>query len=626
MLSKFGRLMAPLAMAGTLVSLVPHAAFADENADRRQKSFFSAAEARPLTSKNTQAGVNDREALISSTKPVDKLLKEYKLKLVKQFKSGPKTIYVVRVPENKNFTLFLKAAERHPGVTSAEPNYVKKHLAAALPNDKYAVKQWYLPKLGIPDVWSTYNFKDAVTIAVLDTGVNYTHPDLRGGQILPGYDFVNKDADALDYVGHGTSVAGVIAAQAENKIGIAGITAKNPNIKILPVKIADNKGAEMANLIRGIDFAIKKGANIINISFGSDQPSQAEYEAVRRAVDKGILVVASSGNEGLDKLPVCFPAAYPEVLSVGSTDSKDKRSVFSNAGEALDIAAPGEDIAVTTSRGGYELEAAGTSFSAPIVSGLAGLLLSADKTLKPYELEYMLERSAYKIPSYPNLWNKYTGFGRVDAVKAFQIKRPNLAKDSGDMRASARPAAVNTSYTDKYDTPLDVDWYVLKSAKSMKVRLDVSRVAYTDSIVWTDRLVNGKPVDEKEHDSKGMSLGETFTMDVKPGSNYVQIFEKYNHFSPYAYTIKFTELDTTPPPAPYVYPVTVKSTVLKGKAEKGSTVRLYYGKKLLRTMNVYSAGTFQTTIQKQPAGRVFTAVATDKAGNKSKATQITFKK
>ncbi|MBM7690846.1 subtilisin family serine protease [Peribacillus deserti] len=625
MLGTFYKLMAPLALTTALVSIIPQVTLADENADRRQKTFYSGKEVRTQASAADLASVNDRQAIIKSSKPIKGLLAAYNLTLVNQFKSGHETLYIIKIPTSHNYNLVLKKALQYPGVTTAEPNYVKKHFAAAAPNDKYAAAQWYLPKLGIPDAWESYTFTHPVKIAVLDTGIHYDHPDFAAGQILPGYDFVNDDADPLDYAGHGTMVSGVIAAQANNQIGIAGVAAKNTNIKILPVKIGSAKGAEIGTEILGIDYAIKQGADIINISFGSEEPSQAEYDAISRAVSKGILVVASAGNEGEYKFPVSFPAAYPEVLSVGSTDSKDKLSTFSNTGEALDLAAPGENIAVPTRRGGYDLKAAGTSFSAPIVSGLAGLMLSADKTLEPYEIEYLLERSANKPPGYTSFWNKYTGFGRVNIMKAMQTSLPVLSKDTGDLRTRAKAVSVNKSYIDKFDTPLDSDWYVLKAVKNMKIKVDVSAVSYTDPVIWTDRLVSGKPAEEKEHDAKRMSSGESFTISIKPGSNYFQLFEKNNHFSPNSYSLKITELDTTAPGAPYVYTVNSKSTVIKGKAEKGSTVRIYYGTKLLRTTKATTAGTFSTAITKQPAGRILTATATDLAGNKSKTTKITIK-
>ncbi|PLT31026.1 S8 family serine peptidase [Peribacillus deserti] len=626
MLGTFFKVMAPLALTTALVSIIPHAASADENADRRQKTFYSGNEVRTPASSADLASVHDRQAVIKSSKPIKGLLASFHLTLVDQFKSGSETVYIIRIPASQNYHSILKVAGKFPGVITAEPNYVKKHLAVTAPNDTYAASQWYLPKLGITDVWETYTFTHPVKIAVLDTGINYDHPDLSSGQILPGYDFVNDDADPLDYVGHGTMVSGVIAAQANNHKGIAGVAAKNPNIKILPVKIGSAKGAEIADEIRGIDYAIKQGADIINISFGSEESSQAEYDAISRAVSKGILVVSSAGNEGEYKFPVSFPAAYPEVLSVGSTDSKDKLSVFSNTGEAIDLAAPGENIAVPTRRGGYDLKAAGTSFSAPIVSGLAGLMLSADNTLEPYEIEYLLERSAYKMPGYTSFWNKYTGFGRVNLLKAFQTDLPNLSKDAGDLRTKARVIAVNKTYTDKFDTPLDSDWFVLKAVKNMKIKVDVSAVSYTDPVIWTDRLVNGKPAEEKEYDAKRISSGESFTISIKPGSNYIQLFEKNNHFSQNSYTMKITELDITAPAAPYVYAVNSKSTAVKGKAEKASTVKVYYGTKLLRSVKATTSGTFSAAITKQPAGRVLTVTATDAAGNKSKITKVTVKK
>jgi subtilisin family serine protease len=167
--------------------------------------------------------------------------------------------------------------------------------------------------------------------------------------------------------GHGTAVAAIIAAKTNNNIGIAGI---NPQAKILPIRVGDLKGAYDSDAIAGIYYAIKNNAKVINISIRGSQFSELYFEAVFEAYKKGIVVVASSGNEGKQKKPVTYPAAYPTVISVGSTNPKDQRSNFSNYGLKLDLAAPGEKI-ITAGLNSKYIEAAGTSFSAPIVSGVA---------------------------------------------------------------------------------------------------------------------------------------------------------------------------------------------------------------------------------------------------------------
>ena len=215
-------------------------------------------------------------------------------------------------------------------------------------------------------------------VAIIDTGVKRSHPDLQGGRLLAGYDFVENDGDPQDEVdGHGTHVLGIVGAAEGNGIGVSSVA---PGARLLPVRVLDNDGAGYtSDVARGIDYAVEQGAHVINLSLGSDLPllgllSDGEYDsAIRRALDAGRVVVASSGNNGT---PVCEqPSASEGLLCVGSVDNGGARSSFSSFGGGRGIMAPGEDVLSTFRDNGFT-RISGTSQAAPHVAGVAALLVA----------------------------------------------------------------------------------------------------------------------------------------------------------------------------------------------------------------------------------------------------------
>ena len=219
------------------------------------------------------------------------------------------------------------------------------------------------------------------TIAIVDTGVLRSHPDLQGGRLLQGYDFVEDDSEPQDAVdGHGTHVLGIAGANEGNGVGVASVA---PGASLLPVRVLGNDGAgTIDHVAKGIDYAVAQGADVINLSLGGDVPlvgSGGEYNAaIGRALDAGRVVVAAAGNDGL---PACGqPSGGARLLCVGSVDENRQRSFFSNFGSGLGLVAPGgsgllgRDILSTFNDGGYT-ELAGTSQAAPHVAGVAALLV-----------------------------------------------------------------------------------------------------------------------------------------------------------------------------------------------------------------------------------------------------------
>lgn len=235
------------------------------------------------------------------------------------------------------------------------------------PNDPDYDRQWALPHIQAEIAWNEMDDLNAITVAVIDTGVCMSHEDLVGRVLDKGYDFVDNDDDPEDVFGHGCSVAGIIAANIDNGIGIAGFA---PNSSILPVRVLGPSGSgSMADVAAGIVYAADNGADIINLSLGSMVGSQVTQDAVNHAIAKGVTVIASAGNSGGD-LPG-FPARYENVVAVGAIDPNGGRSSFSNKGG--DIWAPGRDVHTIFLDNGYKA-LNGTSFSAPYVAAMAAVL------------------------------------------------------------------------------------------------------------------------------------------------------------------------------------------------------------------------------------------------------------
>ena len=262
---------------------------------------------------------------------------------------------------------------------------------------------WGAPKIGLPTAWETTTGSRNVVVAVVDTGVELSHPDLQGS-LVAGWDFVNNDADPQDDQGHGTAVAGIIAARANNGIGIAGYC---PNCSIMPVKAigADGSGTA-AHMAAGIIWAADHGARVINMSFALTNAIPEVQRAVEYAHARGVVLVGGTGNSGTAE--PTYPAAYPNVIAAAGSDERDVLYPWANFGASVDVAAPG--CAVTTMRGGsYGGGFCGGSAVAPVVSALAGLALSYNPTLGNAQVEQAITSTAVPIAN--------VTAGRVDAAR-----------------------------------------------------------------------------------------------------------------------------------------------------------------------------------------------------------------
>jgi len=296
-------------------------------------------------------------------------------------------VYKFRVSEKFDMDEILNELNSNINVEYAQPNY--KYELCEVPNDTFYSKQWYLPKISAEESWDITTGGSYIKIAIIDTGVDYTHLDLFNN-CLPedGYDFINDDNDAFDDHGHGTICAGIAAGVTNNQLGIAGVSWES---KIVPIKCFSNTGIGYEeDIVSAIYHCVNKGVNIISMSWGSYNPSNLIKDALDYAHEQNIILVAAAGNYDSNRL--YYPACYDSVISVAATDQIDQKASFSNFGSWVDIAAPGVDIYSTRPDNSYS-SYNGTSFSCPIIAGVAALVLSKYPTINPDELRTIVSNS-----------------------------------------------------------------------------------------------------------------------------------------------------------------------------------------------------------------------------------------
>ncbi|MFN3967057.1 MAG: S8 family peptidase, partial [Endomicrobiia bacterium] len=354
-------------------------------------------------------------------------------------------VEVIKIPEGMSVQQAIEYYKSLPDVEYVEPNLIRRPLAV-FPNDTYYTNQWALPKISAPDAWEKTTGTNTIIVAVIDTGVDYTHPDLKVNvDSTTGYDFANNDLDAMDDNGHGTHVAGIIGAVGNNGIGIAGVCW---SVKIMPLKVFKASGESNSMWISSaIIYAVNNSAKVINMSLGDisypPESSQTESDACRYAYDNKVIIVAASGNgydtdgdgkidtEGIE--PVTYPAAYEYVIAVGATSKDDKRVSYSNYGSALDLVAPGgggiveENWILSTYSMGTSVSQGyaymmGTSMASPHVAGAVALLLSKNLNLTFSDIYTKLTESADDVETSGK--DIYTGYGRLNIAMALGYSFP----------------------------------------------------------------------------------------------------------------------------------------------------------------------------------------------------------
>jgi subtilisin family serine protease len=262
----------------------------------------------------------------------------------------------------------------------------------------------------VPGAWDLGTGAPGVVVAVLDTGVRASHPDLAG-KVLAGRDFADDDPDPTDENGHGTAVAGLIGAVSGNGTGMASVAWKT---SILPVRVLGRDGSgSHSDIADGIVWATDQGANVINMSLGGTGSSATLQNAINYAWSKGVVIVAAAGNNG-DSVP-CYPGACTNVVAVSATNSSDARTSWSNYGSYIDIAAPGATILTLSGTSGYE-SMDGTSFSSPLTAGVVALMRAANPSLSNANIVNALLANADDLGASGK--DNDFGYGRVNARRA----------------------------------------------------------------------------------------------------------------------------------------------------------------------------------------------------------------
>lgn len=303
-------------------------------------------------------------------------------------------------------------------IESVQEDAKRYYLSASPPNDPLYQMQWGLmnDNINLLRAWELLEDSEEVLVAVIDSGINDEHEDLKY-RVAPGgvnFERYNDDRnDITDIENHGTAVSGVIAAQTNNNIGVAGVVGE-ASVRILPLKA----GYYVSEVIEAIDYAVDMEVDVINISMGGPDYVFAEEEAIQRAINANIVVVAAVGNDAHIDNVLNYPGSYDNVLSVGSIDSDEKISYFSNYNSTVDLVAPGEGIYTTSSDGKYRITY-GTSFSSPYVSAICALLKSMDKSLTPSEIENILLSTAMDRGVEGK--DDYYGYGLINPVGAINM-------------------------------------------------------------------------------------------------------------------------------------------------------------------------------------------------------------
>ncbi len=342
-----------------------------------------------------------------------------------------------QVPAGKELEI-IASLNANPAVAYAEPNYLY-HAFDTIPNDPHFFgKQWAHTKIQSPAAWDITTGSNAITIAIIDTGIDEGHPDLAS-KIVAGYDYVGDDSNPHDLNGHGTHCAGIAAAITDNNTGVAGVSW---GAKIMPVRVLDADGSGWSSdITNGITWAYFNGADVLSLSLGGPGYSISMQAAINDAHAAGSLVIAAMGNDRTEGNPTSYPAAYDNVMAVAATGPTDTYADYSQYGDHCDIAAPGGAMDhyhdpdgiystlptyhVTLNDEGFAQSydyLQGTSMATPYVAGLAALVWSVSSSLTPDEVQAIIEDSADDLGA--TGWDSTYGHGRINAFAALQATKP----------------------------------------------------------------------------------------------------------------------------------------------------------------------------------------------------------
>ncbi|MBX3382014.1 MAG: S8 family serine peptidase [Phycisphaeraceae bacterium] len=392
-------------------------------------------------------------------------------------------VMVLELPDRANERAQAAALAQRAEVEFAEMDWIFPLQSA--PNDPQYPNQWHLTRIQAPSAWGVTTGHEDVIIAILDTGVDANHPDLAG-RLVPGWNVYNANSDTSDVHGHGTKVAGAAAAAGNNSVGIASVAYTS---RVMPIRIAAADGSATASaMANGLVWSADRLARVANISYAASS-SSAVRTAAQYFQNAGGVVCISAGNQGM----VLTHADNPHVLTVSATGTGDALASFTNTGTPINVAAPGVGI-LTTQRGGGYGSSNGTSFSSPVVAGIAALVFSANPHLTGLQAQQIIMDSADDLG--PSGWDPGYGWGRVNAARAVSAAR---AMGSGSTGGSTGGSGGGTTGGSGGGTqpPLDttpptISISTPSNGGTVSGNVEVRFFAQDDvGVVRVDLLVNG---------------------------------------------------------------------------------------------------------------------------------------
>lgn len=375
--------------------------------------------------------------------------------------------------------------------------YSQSTVLAATSNDPLLDRQSYLEHTGTIQAWDKANRNGSITIAIIDTGVDLEHPDLKGN-LITGINLLQPALPPRDDNGHGTNVAGVIAALGNNGKGVAGMLWKT---NIMPIKALEPNGrGDEDKLAEGIRYAVDKGAKIVVLSVGLQRNDPHLYEIVQYAESRDVLLVAATGND--EGRNIRYPAAYPTVLAVGGIGATNTIEERSNYGPELDLVAPWSVF--TTAMGGKYEYRDGTSMAAPQVAAAAALIWELYPNLKAHEVRNLLRQTAEDVG--PPGWDEKTGYGLLRVDRA--LTEPHIADiyEPNHSKETAKPYAIGRMISAELRDGSDEDWFRLDAPYDGVLKLEllgdkappseVTLMHYTDDRPGTAiNAVAGQPIE-----------------------------------------------------------------------------------------------------------------------------------
>jgi len=524
-------------------------------------------------------------------------------------KLGQSNIYVMDVPHGSEKAIANKLGH-NPHFKYAELD--QRVEFAATSNDPYLGSEWHLNKIGATTAWDKTQGA-GVTIAILDSGVDASHPDLAG-RMVAGYNFYDGNTNTADVCGHGTKVAGSAAATLNNAAGVAGVAGQ---AKIMPLRIAYNSSGTcygwISDIASAVTYAADHGVRIANISYAAMPATASVVSAASYMKSKGGLVFVSAGN--LNKDEGYSPTT--SMIAVSATDSADNRSSFSSYGAFVSLSAPGSGIYTTVQGGGYGA-VSGTSFASPVAAAVGALVMSANPSLTAAQVENILFTTAVDLGTAGR--DIYFGYGRVNAAAAVQkaggtttivtdTTRPTVVISSpGASSTVSGTATVTAAASDNVGV----------SRVDLKVNSTViaSDTAAPYSFAWdTKGAVNGlATLTAIAYDAAGnVTSSSPVSVNVANSTTTVQ---------PVTDTIKPTVKITNPVAGSVHGNVNVTVSASDNMGSAGITTSLYIDGRLMLTGVGSSLSYNWGSNQSAKGNHTLQAVSRDKAGNTSSASVI----